>query len=367
MKKLTTVFLWMALFVGNSVLAGEFSIAPPYGSTEPVERLTPHQGGWWNPAQSGSGYFIEFSQNADGSLLGFATTYTYDAEGKSTFLIVQAPVVFSTNEERLATGIIARFSSPLFKAENGQQFGGTYRPATVSPSTFGNGEYVFFTRRTGEFRAGGRTTPIRALSPLPSEAEYTRLLTGTWKLQGNMRRNPESNLDPAFVRTVSHIVRLQPSQVQPTWSAGPAVNFIPATLAKFWQPTANVITFDVVCETDCPPVPHPLGDPYQKFAATFAARIWVDVATGRAGYVTGAMNFGADNSTAYWATNESTSSQVAGGTSWTFDLFIDDATLVGRGGVIVTHPFWVQGFHFGSEIVMTKIDPKTGLRGTKIY
>jgi|GEM_PF-6548399 len=290
--------------------AGEYSIAGPYGSREPVERLVPHQGGWWNPAEGGSGHFFDFSQNEDGSLTGLATTYTYDEAGKSTFLIVQGPVVLSTNEERLSTGIIARLSSPLYKAENGQPFGGTYRPATVSPSSFGTGEYVFFTRRTGEFRAVGRITPIRAVSPLPSATEYTRLLTGTWKLQGQMRRNSEiENTDPAYLRTVSHVVRLQPSGIQPTWSAGPASNFIPSTLAKFWQPPVNVITFDVICETDCPPVPHPQGDPYQKFAATFGARIWVDVTTGRAGYVTGAMNFGAPTSIAYWATNEQTSSQ----------------------------------------------------------
>lgn len=371
MRKCFLVFSW--LIATATAHAGEYSLQPSLALTPPAERLVPHQGGWWNAAEPGSGYFFEFSQNADGSLLGLATTYTYDDAGKSTFLIVQGPVVFSTEAERLDTGIIARLSSPLFKAENGQSFGGTYRPATVSPSSFGAGEYVFFTRRTGEFRAGGRTTPIRALSPLATQAEYVRLLSGTWKLQGRMRRNAEAAADPSFDRSVSHVVKITLSQVQPTWAAGRAATWMDfpeqTSYREFWRPTPSVMTFDVECLGECPPVPHPLGNPYQKFAVTYDARIWVDVATGRAGYVTGAMAIGADPSTAYWATQDFTAGpEYDGGTNWTFDLFIDDVILVGRGGVINTFIFWPQKFSAGSEIVLTKINEKTGQPGNvKIY
>jgi len=315
---------------------------------------------------------MEFSQNADGTLIGLATTYTYDDAGKSTFLIVQGPVVFSTEEERWATGIIAKLSSPLYKAENGQPFGGTYRPATVSPSSFGTGEYVFFTRRTGEFRAGGRTTPIRALSPLANETEYARLLSGTWRLQGRLRRNLEAPQNIYLERAVSHVVRITPSQVQPTWVAGRGAIFsqfpTETRLHQFWRPPSTVMTFDVSCVGDCPPAPYP-GEPlFGKLTATYGARIWVDVATGKAGYVTGALPFGYDAGTAYWATQEpSVDPPNQGGTNWTFDLFVDDATLIGRGGAIVTHNFWPQGFHLGSEIVLTKMDPKTAFSDVKIY
>ncbi len=368
----------LALLVSGSTLlgsgsawAGESGLSGARPVTLPVERLVPHQGGWWNPAQAGSGYFMEFSQNADGTLLGFATTYTYDGAGKSTFLIVQGPVVFTTEEERWATGIIARMSSPLYKAENGQPFDGTYRPATVTASSFGTGEYVFFTRRTGEFRAGGRTTPIRALSPLAAETEYARLLTGTWKLQGRLRRNAEAPQNIYLERSVSHVVQISPSVVQPTWVPGRGAIFasfpVETRANQFWKPTSTVMTFDVNCVGDCPPAPYP-GDPdFGKLTATFGARIWVDVATGKAGYVTGALPFGYPVDTAYWATNEQTVSTGQGGTNWTFDLFVDDATLIGRGGAIVTHNFWPQGFHLGSEIVLTKVDPKTAFSDVKIY
>jgi hypothetical protein len=313
-------------------------------------------------------------RNADDSVTGFATIYTYNPDGTSTFLIVQGPVQFASEAERNQNGVIARFSSTIFKAADGQPFGGTYRPASVTPAGLGDGEFVFFTRRTGEFRTNSRSVSIRAVSPLPSTEEYVRLLSGTWALNAVMRRNPELQSDPAYERYVSHVVRIQPSEIQPVWEPGQYVE-LPGgglrlsedSLRQFWRPTSNVLTFDVICETDCPPASHPFGPPYNKFAITYFARIWVDVQTGRAGYVTAAQIFGSDRTRAYWATNEPTSATITGGSSWTFDLFLDDDKIIGRGGIIVTHTIFPQAFHPGSEIVMTKIDPKTAPRGTKIY
>lgn len=367
-KMLRTVSLCFAVLFGCAVYGGEVVVSPT-PVTVGNERLVPHAGGWWNPNEGGSGHFFEFMQNADGSLIGFATTYTYDEAGKSTFLIVQGPMTFTTESERQATGVIARLSGPLLKAENGQPFGGAYRPAAVSPSSYGTGEYVWFTRRKAEFRSSGRVTPLRPLSPLSPEAEVERLLTGTWALQGHVRRNPEISQDATYERTVSHVVRIVKSPSQPTWVEPPRAVGLPASArSQFWQPTSNVITFDVLCEADCQPNPHPYGEAYKTFGMTVGSRIWVDVETGRAGYVTLA-SASLDSAFAYWATEENlgTGSYRDGGTNWTFDLFIDDAKIVGRGGVIVTHPIWPKGFHPGSEIVMTKIDPKTGIRGVKIY
>lgn len=350
--------------------AGEIEVSPRTAVTLGNERLVPHAGGWWNPDEGGSGHFFEFMQNADGSLIGFATTYTYDEAGKSTFLIVQGPMTFTTESERVSTGVIARLSGPLLKAENGQPFGGTYRPATVSPSSYGSGEYVWFTRRKAEFRSNGRVTPLRPLSPLSPEAEVERLLTGTWALKGHVRRNPEAvaQNQPASERVVSHVVRIQRSTIQPTWQAGVRHSTLPTTsLSQFWAPRGAVVTFDVVCVSDCPPSPHPLRPPYEKLALTYGTRIWVDVNTGKAGFVTAAAD-PTNSRTAYWVTEDDfLDGSPGGGTNWTFDLFMDDAKMIGRGGVIVTHSYWPQGFHPGSEIVLTKIDPATGPTGTRIY
>ena len=78
--------------------------------------------------------------------------------------------------------------------------------------------------------------------------------------------------------------------------------------------------------------------------------------------VTDPSNFRA----AYWATVEQ-SHPVGGGSNWTFDLFIDDDTLIGRGGVIVTYVVMPQNFHAGSEIVLRRVDAKTAPPGRKVY
>lgn len=361
------------LLLCGSAFAGEISVQPPTPAGAPREVLLPQAGGWWNPAEAGSGYFMQFMTNADNSVTGFATVYTYNADGSSTFLLVQGAVSFASEAERVDTGVIARFSSPLYKAANGQPFNGSYRPAEVTPAGLGGGEFVFYTRRTGEFRAGGRSIPIRVLNSLQGEAEYVQMLSGTWRIQGRLRAPSEApSSNPGFERAFSHVVKVEFLPMQPSWTASIwAQNLLPAaSLRQFWQPPSgagSVLTFAVTCEAECPPIPHPLGADYAKLTAVFGARIWVDVATGRAGYVTGAQPFGSDPATAYWATNEMTYANQTGGTNWVYDLFLGDTSAIGRGGVIATHSFAPQKFEANSEMVMTRIDPKTAPRGVKLY
>lgn len=358
------------------VYAGEQLVVPPTPAGAPREVLLPQGGGWWNPAEAGSGYFMQFMTNADNSVTGFATVYTYNADGSSTFLLVQGAVSFASESERVDTGVIARFSSPLYKAANGQPFNGSYRPAEVTPAGLGSGEFVFYTRRTGEFRAGGRSIPIRVLNSLQGEAEYVQMLSGTWTLQARLRRNEDmpsefrGNLNTYFERSVQHVVQITPLTTQPEWRASDrAATFLPAAeLREFWQPPAGALTFAVTCVSDCPPVPHPLGTLYGRLALTYAARIWVDPATGRAGYVTGAQPFGSDPSMAFWATAENLEDGFVGGANWMFDLYLgDDGSMVGRGGYLNQLPAFPVLYWGTSEMVGTKIASTTGVRGQRIY
>jgi hypothetical protein len=375
------VVAFVSIMLSLPVMGGEFSRQPaPVGEpTDPVELLLPHTGGWWNPDAGGSGYFIETIRNPDGTMLGFGTIYTYNTDGTSTFLIVQGPVTFSTESQRIETGIIARFSSQIFKAANGQPFGGPYRPAQVTPAGLGEGEFVFFTRRSGEFRTADRSVPIRVVSSASAEQEVVSMLTGTWTLKARLRF-PEAYYGvagPALSNTfleryVSHTVRIEKSVVQPQWTAsvsGPALTSPNnSTRGLYWRPRENttngIVTFTVTCVEDCPPT----GG--LKFSATYGARIWVDLNTGKAGYVTRAIppDSPTGNGFAYWATAEEAWPGHIDLGNFTFDLFLDDQTVIGRGGFLTAMgQAWPAGFTQGSELVLTKVNPNLARGNVRNY
>lgn len=385
------VVLVMLLLCAPFVGAAEYSRQPaPVGEpTDPVEVLVPHGGGWWNPDESGSGYFIEMMKNPDGSTVGFGTVYTYNADGTSTFYLVQGAVVFSSEAERVQSGVIARFSSPIFKAAGGQPFGGAWRPAQVTPAGLGDGEFVFFTRRTGEFRTSDRSVPIRAVSPSNAEDEYVNLLSGTWVLKARLRFPDVAAgvTSPALANTfleryVSHTVRIEKSVVQPQWIASPSGSQLTSvanpTRGLYWRPRENttngIVTFTVTCVEDClPSVSPPVYSTVVnglKYSAIHGTRIWVDLATGRAGFVTRAMPPGSPTGAgfAYWCTAEELGTGIIDFGNFTFDLFVDDQTIVGRGGFLAAvGQFLPAWFYEGSEIVLTKVNANLARGNVRNY
>jgi len=70
---------------------------------------------WWNPAESGSGYALDFKH---GVLV--VTVYSYTPAGAPIWYLASGPM--SGN----------RFTSTLDKYQNGQCIGCTYRPATIN-------------------------------------------------------------------------------------------------------------------------------------------------------------------------------------------------------------------------------------------
>lgn len=352
-------------------VAGEISLPTQPVPSEPTVRVVPHAGGWWNESEGGSGYFLEFMRNADGTMIGFGTIYTYNADGTSTFLIVQGPMTFANESTRVDSGIFARFSSTLFKAANGQPFGGAYRPADVTPAGLGDGEFVFFTRQTGEFRGGGRAIPIRAIGTAAPRSvdEYVQLLTGTWALSGRVRMADVDTTSgtPTADRVVSHVVSIELLSTEAEWGPGVwAANWTPEQSAGFWKPpVSGVLTFRVRCVSDCPPVPYPGPAENAKLTMVYNARIWVDPMTGRAGYVTAGDQF-------TWASSENlvNGAPFGGSFNWAFDLFVDNDTLIARGGYVRTLQFLVQENRFypnHGELVLTRTSPRLSGNGTKIY
>jgi hypothetical protein len=352
------------LFVLLALLAllPSLSIAgATYGNANPPliiasEQLLPHRGGYWDPAAPGSGYFVDIMRRADSSVFGFSTIYTYDNEGRSTFMIMQGAVEFASETQRQTEGWYAKLVSGTFTVANGQPFGGAWRYPDFAPSTFGEGELVWKTRRTAELRVGGRVTQIRTLSAEDPTNEAISMLAGEWTVQVRQRAlsAPGVFFHPAGQQYHSHVVRLTPVTPAPVWTQGYGAATIPqAALAKIWLPPANVITFDVVCVSECLPA----NPPYPQFIAPTAmtyhgARVWIDPVTLRAGWVHNAVA-----TTSQAATPNVTQGEVGSHFSVSYDLYVDDDTAVGRGTLLWTNrsSSYPAGLYPGSELVMTRV------------
>lgn len=329
-----------------------------YGAFQPNanELLLPHRGGYWNPSEPGSGYFIDINRRGNGDIYGFATAYTYTATGQSTFLILQGNITFATETQRQQEGWYAKLVSPLYQAADGQPFGGAYRAPIVSASTFGSGELVWKTRRTAELRVGGNTTQIRTLHPDDASTEAASMLSGTWVIQVRMRSPGYSPSASGNQRYGSHVVKLTPSVPQPTWTSGAGVATIPpSAMATVWQPPAGVITFSVTCVSECLPSPVPAPLTNTTNTVYSGARVWIDPVTFKAGWVSNAVADGQSTTSA--RVTQDPSSGVA---TIAYDLYVDDDTVVGRNGSWLI-PAGITGIppgaYPGSELIMTRITP----------
>jgi hypothetical protein len=105
--------------------------------------ITPSVGLWWNPAESGSGYALDYKH---GVLV--VTVYSYTAAGAPLWYLASGPV---TNNV---------FSSTLDKYQAGQCISCAYHPATINGNDGTIG--ITFTSPTSATMTlpGGRTFQI---------------------------------------------------------------------------------------------------------------------------------------------------------------------------------------------------------------
>jgi hypothetical protein len=92
----------------------------PGGLTAPPQANVPETGWWWNPQESGRGFFIEW-QKGYADIAG----YMYDDNGNPVWYIA----VYETPNARV-------FSGNWWTFANGQSMGGTYRAATRTSDNF---------------------------------------------------------------------------------------------------------------------------------------------------------------------------------------------------------------------------------------
>jgi hypothetical protein len=117
----------------------------PDGLVAPPQTNQPESGWWWNPDESGRGFFIEW-QNGYADLAG----YMYDANGNPTWYITVAE---TPNPMRL-TGNWWTFA-------NGQSMGGAYRPATRTSDNVGSVAIDFTSATTATLTLpDGRRIPL---------------------------------------------------------------------------------------------------------------------------------------------------------------------------------------------------------------
>ena len=133
---------------GGAVPIERFNIMPGGLASRP-QAGQPENGWWWNPAESGRGFFIEW-QNGTGGPQADLAGYMYDDAGNPVWYLS----VYPTPNARF-------FSGNWWSYANGQTLTGPYRPATrvndnVAPVT------VQFTSATTATMSlpGGRTVSL---------------------------------------------------------------------------------------------------------------------------------------------------------------------------------------------------------------
>jgi hypothetical protein len=352
------IFGLLALLPSISMAGGTYGPNPPLRVG--TEQLLPHRGGYWDPDAPGSGYFVDVIRRNDGTVFGFVSIYTYDAEGRSNWLTMSGNLEFASETQRRADGWYAKLVSGTFQATNGQPFLGTWRYPDLGPSSYGGGEVVWKTRRTAELRVGGRVTQIRTLQADDPITEATNLLAGYWSIKTRVRSIgvPSVPFQPAAQQYHSHVVRLTPVLPSPTWTVGLGAATIPqAVFQTFWQPPANVLTFEVTCVSECLPLP---PQTLPQFASPLmlvytGARVWIDPVTQRAGWVQNAVA-----TPGQAQTPNLTQGEVGSYMSQVYDLYVDDDTAVGRGLKLYTNannPPYTANAYPGSEFVMTRVTP----------
>ncbi len=129
---------------GGSVPIQRQPLVPGGLEALPQENV-PETGGWWNPQESGRGFFIEW-QKGYADIAG----YMYDDQGRPTWYIA----VYETPNARVFTGNWWTFA-------NGQSMGGTYRAATRTSDNFAPLSINFTSSTTAVMTLpNGRTTNL---------------------------------------------------------------------------------------------------------------------------------------------------------------------------------------------------------------
>jgi hypothetical protein len=242
--------------------------------------IYPNEGAWWNPAEPGTGWVLEVDE-ITGFL--FLTWYTYEADGDPIYYLLQGPLQMRPERDRVRGAPWATLSGPLSVVRGGQAPGQPHRPPQVADAGLGNAEVRFFDARRGEFRLGGRVTPIRVFTTATPEVD---LLAGTW----GIRYRAVSTVGAPTVGVKQAVIRLErvqgafPFHTQVASETLP----VPAASAFLWDPPpASAVFYRATCVRGCTPAGDLIapvaneGRPLMSRVANWV--FWYDPPTGRYG------------------------------------------------------------------------------------
>lgn len=134
----------------------------------PTAAISPQTGWWWNPAEGGRGFFIEFrGSNA------FLAAFLYDPDGRATWYAAGGPI---------ATAADAEFSGSLDRFSGGQKLSGAWNAPTAQIGGGGSIRLKFSDSQHGTLTWAGGSVAIQRFDfgGLAATAPATQPETGWW-------------------------------------------------------------------------------------------------------------------------------------------------------------------------------------------
>jgi len=140
----TTILAWAMWLVVPPVQAQSGPQIPCVGCESRQHRITPTEGMWYNPEQSGTGFMIDVRNQHIGG-----TWYGYDEQGQPTWLIFSGPLAESETPEVMWT-----VDADLVRYEGGNCANCPYRPPSGN-EIVGNIQLEFYQMNHASVRING--------------------------------------------------------------------------------------------------------------------------------------------------------------------------------------------------------------------
>lgn len=248
MRALAAIFLTTFLSL-CSVAVAQQTITR---QVNPLFRLTPENGGYFDPTKPGNGIMVEVAD--DGFVFG--AFFYYDALGVGKWNTIQGFCEPASEHIRMTTDVLCRVTaSAMFEARDGQCWGCPWRQNSNFASTDMNTgvEAVFFSPNRGELRANGAVLPLQRLSELyPGQAVSDRLV-GKWARTRYAKARNCSNCPEYIVSQSIGTVEIRPIAARINFlnvanPGGFPTNLSVSSLPVF--PSTTVPQFEVACLDD---------------------------------------------------------------------------------------------------------------------